>query len=312
MMVKYFKQSHRIIALAICLASFSNVNNCYSQDLEPRRWNILPLGTQVLGGGYAYTSGDILLDPTLEIEDATVKANSFILQYVRPFKIGNKFARVDVRLPISFAHWEGLLDGAFAEVDRNGFMDSRIRLSVNLIGPNASGPKELFQYFQENPVNTTVGASISITLPTGLYHADKLLNIAQNRFVIRPQIGVLHNRGNWSYEFTSSVIFFTNNNDFFGGNTRSQKPMLAAQAHIIKRFESKLWASVSVGSGTGSKSTINDVSKDDRRNDVLASISAGYPIAKKQSLKLAYVYSRTTRIIGSNTDSIVLGWALLL
>lgn len=312
MMVKYNKHSHPIIALAICLVSFINTFNSYSQDLEPRRWNILPLGTQVVGGGYAYTSGDILFDPTLEIEDATVDANTFVLQYVRPFKIGNKFARVDVRLPISFVHWKGLLNGEYASAGRNGFTDSRIRLSMNLLGPKASGPKELFQYFKENPVNTTVGVSIAVTLPTGLYHADKLLNIGQNRFVIRPQIGVLHNRGKWSYELTSSVIFFTENNDFFGGNLRSQKPMFAVQGHIIKRFESKLWASISAGTGAGSKSTINNVSKDDRRNDVLASLALGYPISKKQSLKLAYVYSRTTRIIGSNTDSIVLGWALLL
>lgn len=301
-----------IIFLAIYLVSFLNMSSAYSQDLEARRWNILPLGTQVLGGGYAYTKGDVLLDPTLKIEDASIKASTFVLQYVRPFKLGNKFARVDVLLPIRLAHWEGLLDGNFTTVDRNGFMDSRIRLSVNLIGPNASGPKELFQYFKENAINTTVGASISVTLPTGLYHPDKLLNIAQNRFTIRPQIGVLHNRGKWSFELTSSVFFFTNNNNFFGGNTRTQKPMFAIQSHIIKRFESKLWASASVGTGTGSKSTINNVSKNDRRQDILASLTVGYPLAKKQSLKLAYVYSRTTRIIGSNTDTLVLGWALLL
>ena len=64
----------------------------------------MPLGTQVLGGGYAYTSGDILLDPTLKVEDATIKANTFILQYVRLFKLGNKFARVDIRLQQKFAH----------------------------------------------------------------------------------------------------------------------------------------------------------------------------------------------------------------
>lgn len=311
-MINFFNNYNDAFKSIIYVFSLLCSSLVMAQDLEPRRWNILPLGTQVLGGGYAYTSGDILFDPTLEIEDATVKANSFVIQYVRPFKLGNKFARVDVRLPISFVHWEGLLNGDFASVDRNGFTDSRVRLSVNLIGPKASGPKELFNYFQKNPINTTVGASIAVTLPTGLYKADKLLNIGQNRFVIRPQIGILHNRGKWSYELTSSVIFFTNNNDFFGGNTRSQKPMFAIQGHIIKRFESKLWVSVSAGTGTGSKSTINDDSKDDRRNDVLASISTGYPIAKKQSLKLAYVYSRTTRILGSNTDSIVLGWALLL
>ncbi|GGZ91688.1 transporter [Algibacter mikhailovii] len=301
-----------IALITACFVSSILTHSAFAQDLEPRRWNALPLGTQVIGAGYAYTTGDVLLDPALNLEDATVEAHTIITQYVRPLKLGTKFARIDVRLPASFVYWQGILDGEFASTNRNGLTDSRIRLSVNLIGPPASGPKELMQYFKENPVNTTVGASIAVTLPTGLYHADKLLNLGQNRFVIRPQVGVLHNWGLWSFEFTTSVIFFTNNTNFFGGNTRSQKPMLAAQTHLIKRFNSKTWASLSVGTGTGSKSTINNESKDDRRNDVLASLSAGYSISKRQSLKLAYIYSRTTRLIGSNTDSIALGWALLL
>ena len=33
------------------------------QDIEPRRWGTLPLGTQAIGSGYAYSFGDVLFDP---------------------------------------------------------------------------------------------------------------------------------------------------------------------------------------------------------------------------------------------------------
>ena len=138
-----------IYLLAVCLVSVLITQNTFAQDLEPRRWNVLPLGTQVIGAGYAYTTGDVLLDPALNLEDATVEAHTIITQYVRPLKLGTKFARIDVRLPASFVYWQGILDGEFASTNRNGLADSRIRLSVNLLGPSASGPKELIQYFKE-------------------------------------------------------------------------------------------------------------------------------------------------------------------
>jgi hypothetical protein len=32
--------------------------SCHAQDIEPRRWSHLPLDTNFLGVGYAYTNGD--------------------------------------------------------------------------------------------------------------------------------------------------------------------------------------------------------------------------------------------------------------
>ena len=94
------------------------MNDCCSQDVEPRCWNYLPLKTNVLAIGYANTSGDIIFDPLLQAEDVTVKVNTVVLNYVRPFKIGNKLARFDVLLPYTNATWKGLLSGEPAQIHR--------------------------------------------------------------------------------------------------------------------------------------------------------------------------------------------------
>ena len=283
-----------------------------AQDIEPRRWTTLPLGVHIVGVGYANTSGEIFIDPVLQVEDAAINASTFILQYVHPFRFGNKLARIDAYVPYTIAKWNGLLQEIPTTINRDGFGDPRLRLSVNLFGPKAMDPKGLFEYLKSHSTYTTVGASISIVLPLGQYFEDKLLNVGLNRFVFRPQVGLLHNWDNWSFELSSSVFIFTQNDNFFGGNQRKQKPVFAVQSHLIKKFKSKLWASLSAGYGTGSRSVVNNVSNEDQRADFLAAVSMGMPISKKQSVKLVYINSQTLKDIGSDTDSFVMAWTLVL
>ncbi len=300
------------IELFILCMLFLSVNRNFAQDLEPRRWTSLPLGIHILGLGYSNTSGEIFFDPVLQAEDVSVNASTFILQYVHPFKLGNKLARVDVYVPYSIAKWDGLLQGVPTAINRDGFADPRLRLSVNFIGPKAMDPQGLYEYFKSHPTSTTVGASIAVVLPLGQNFEEKLLNLGQNRFVFRPQFGVLHNWNNWSFELSSSVFIFTQNNNFFGGNQRKQKSVFAIQTHLTKKFKPKLWASLSTGYGTGARSIINDVSNEDQRGDFLGSFSLGMPILKKQSVKVAYINSQTLKDIGINTNSFVMAWALVL
>lgn len=284
-------------------------NNLFAQDVEPRRWTPMPLGIHVLGVGYAYTNGDIFFDPLLQVEDVTVKVNSFIVQYVQPFKLGNKLARLDVSLPYSTARWDGLLVGVPTTVKRNGFSDPRLRFSLNLIGPNAIGPKEMMEYMSSHPVNTIVGVSLAITLPLGQYFDEKILNLGSNRFIFRPQIGMVHNWGNWSYELTGSVFFYTNNNNFANGKTKKQDPIFALQTHLIRRFNPKIWASLSFGYGLGGQSIVNNLSNNDERGNLLGSLAFGYSLTKKQALKVAFIRLDSLKDIGADTNTFVLAWS---
>ena len=166
-----------------------------AQDLEPRRWTPLPSGLNVIAVGYVRTQGDVFFDPVLQIEDAEVDGHTVVLSYVRSFKVGRKLARFDMLLPWQNIRWTGLLDGAPATASRVGLADPWVRLSVILAGAPAAGSSQQ----QSAKSSTIIGAAIAAQLPLGEYLDDKLLNLGQNRVVIRPQIGVLHTRGQWSY-----------------------------------------------------------------------------------------------------------------
>jgi len=278
----------------------------FAQELEPRRWSHLPVDTNYLGVGYVRTEGDIFLDPVLELEEGTIELDSLIATYIRTFNWSGKTARVDVHLPLQSARWEGLLAGEPASVEREGMGDPRIRLSVNFLGAPALKGQDYRNYRSATKTTTIAGAALAITLPLGQYYEDKLLDLGSNRYIIRPQAGAVHVRGPWSFELTGSAFFYTDNDDFWNGNKREQDPLYLAQGHVVHTFFNRMRLSASAGYDRGGKSTINGISKDDKRQDFLYAFSAGMPLGSTSSLKLAYVNGRTREEVGSDTDNLVL------
>lgn len=286
------------------------VTKVYTQDIEPRRWTPLPIKSNIVGFGYGYTEGHIAFDPVVEIENAAIKQNALALQYVRPFKLGKKLARLDVLIPYAIAHWDGLLNGIPASVNRSGFADPRLRLSVNIIGPSAMEPKELHEFLVAHPVFTVIGVSLAVSFPIGEYYNDKLLNLGQNRFIFRPQAGFTHTWGNWSYELTGSVFIYTNNNDFFNASVRKQDPVFAMQTHLIRRFNNNIWGSLSLGTGLAGQSIINNQPKDEQEN-IMGALSIGFPILKQQGFKLVYIRSQTLTDVGGDTNTFGAVWSII-
>jgi hypothetical protein len=281
-----------------------------AQDIEPRRWTALPVGLNVIGIGYAYTAGDIAFDPVLQIEEATADMQTVIASYSYSFGFLGRSARVDVIAPWKNADWQGLLEGAPASVSRVGLGDPSFRLSMNLYGAPAVDASEFRKRAAAQPVNTIIGAAISVGVPLGDYLEDKLLNLGQNRFVTRPQLGVLHTRGKWSYELTGSTYFFSDNDEFWDGNTLRQDPIHALQAHVVRVFKPGLWASLSAAYGWRGETTVNGVPSNNDKADFLAALSVGIPLTPKQGVKLAYVHSETHRFTGADLETFAIAWSM--
>ncbi|MCW8844280.1 MAG: transporter [Gammaproteobacteria bacterium] len=283
----------------------------YGQDIEPRRWTPFPVGTNVLGAAYAKTTGDILFDPVLLVEDAKADVNTLVIAYARSFAFANRLSRLDVIVPWQNANWSGLLEGAPASVSRVGFADPSFRVSINLFGAPAPGSIESRANFANRDVSTLVGAAVAVTLPLGEYQDDKLLNLGSNRYIVRPQIGVVHKRGAWSYELTGSTFFFTGNPKFLVDSKREQDPLYAVQAHLIRQFRPGVWSSLSAAYGWGGENTIDDVPGRDESRVVLAAISAGFPVTKDQGVSVSYIINRTHENTGSDLNTITIGWSQL-
>jgi len=295
--------------LLISLVWLSSATISQALELEPRRWSHLPIEANFLAVAYANTQGDIYIDPVLRIDDGTVSVHTVVTSYLHSFNLAGKTARFDVSLPFQRAQWEGLLNGEPAMVERDGLGDPRFRLSVNVFGAPALKGKEYRDYRAENSTNTVAGLALAVTVPIGHYKRDKLLNLGGNRFVIRPQAGIVHTRGPWSYEMTGSILFFTDNNEFFNGKRRKQDSLYVLQGHIIRTFERGIWASLSAGYDWGGQSSLNGEKKDDERSDFLYALSAGMSVSKTSSIKFAFVRSRTRVEVGSDSDNLVIAYS---
>lgn len=295
----------RLVAALLLLMATSALQ---AQDLEPRRWTHMPTGINVLGLGTSYAEGDIYFDPVLQLEDVEVEMAGVGLVYLRTFNFLGKSARADFMLPYATGNWRGLLEGEPAKTRRNGFRDPRVRLSVLLYG----APAETMQEFAKSPKsNTVVGAAISLKIPWGEYYPEKLINLGSNRWVVRPQLGVTHTRKKWTYELTGSLFWYSDNNDFWGGNKLENEVLYALQGHVIYTFKPGLWASFSTAYGHGADAFVNSVDKDLQVDNWLMALSLGMPINRQQGLKFAWLRARTQNDKGADLDSFNVGWTLL-
>jgi hypothetical protein len=281
-----------------------------AQDLEPRRWTHLPVDTNVIGAGYLFTKGDIAFDPALRIEDAEVELHTLLASYTRYFALFETTARVDVVVPYQHGEWQGLLDGAPAAVERDGFGDPAVRLSASLLGAPALRGQEFAAFQREHDVDTAVGAAVEVRLPLGEYHEDKLINLGQNRYTIAPQLGVLHTRGLWSYELTGTAAFFTDNDEFFGGLTLEQDPLFAAQAHVVRVFPEGFWLSAGAAYGWGGETSIDGDDKGDERSNLLWGGSVGFRLGSSQGIRIAYLHADSRTDTGADTDNVLVMWTL--
>lgn len=278
---------------------------CSALEIEPRRWSHLPVGADFLGGGYAYTEADIYIDPALLLEDVKMEVDSWVGKYIHTFELLGRTARVDVTQAYQEGHWKGLLDGAPASTSRYGMADSFVRVGMNVYGAPPLAAKSYRDYRASKTVETIVGVALAIRLPTGDYHKDKLINLGQNRYVLRPQIGLMHTRGKWSAELTGEVAIYSDNDEFYNGNRLEQEPLYITHAHLVYTFRPGLSAVASVGYDYGGETRINGIDKDDRKQNTGWALRMNYPLSPTMGLGIGYVSTSTKERTGLDSESLM-------
>jgi hypothetical protein len=294
-----FPRRRATLTLALLLAPHLT----HAQDIEPRRWSHLPIGANFAGAAYAYTAGDIYLEPEFQIQNARFDLQTMGVKYIRSFKLLGRSARVDLAQPYQIGHWTGLLNGVHGSVDREGLADTSLRFAVNLIGAPPLAGKEFADYRAEAGNETVVGLGLVAQFPTGQYYPNKMVNLGGNRFTFRPQLGAVHNWGKWSAELTVAGLFFTDNNDFYNGRRLQQDPVYTTDANLVYTFHPGLWAAASVGYAGGGVTTVNSVSNGNSQSSVGWGVSLGLPLSRAVGVKFGYTGTRTQTRTGLDTDT---------
>lgn len=286
------------MALAVGMLS-----RAHAQEIEPRAYTNAPIGVNFLIAGYAYTEGAVPFDASLPIKNANLKTSSAVLAYARVLELWGQSAKFDAIVPYTWL--SGSAEAAGEAVERNvaGFADHRFRLSVNLYGAPALTLKEFKDYEQD----LLVGASLQMSVPSGQYDESKLVNIGTNRWFFKPEVGISKALGPWTLEAQAAATFFTDNDEFFRGNTRAQDPIYSLQGHVIYGIRSGIWGSLDVTYFSGGRTTINGKPNEDLQQNWRVGGTLAFPVDARNSIKL-YASSGVSSRTGNNYDLIGIAW----
>jgi Putative MetA-pathway of phenol degradation len=290
-----------LIATAVIGASGSPA---VAQDLEPRAYSAAPLGTTFLVLGVGRSSGDVFIDPSLPLEEvhATLGAATAGVGYT--FDLFTRTALVLATMPYARGKASGRIDESSREATRTGWADARVKLSVNLLGGRARGPRE----FIKAPRSTIVGASLTTVAPTGQYHGDRLVNLGSNRWSFKPELGVSVPVRGWHLDAYAGIWLFSVNDQFYPGTARREQDRVTTiQGHASYTIRPRLWMAFDATWYSGGTTTVDGIRKADLQRNSRVGATVSVPLGGRQSLKGSYSAGATTRI-GGDFKTVAVVW----
>jgi hypothetical protein len=274
-----------------------------AQDIEPRAYSNAPIGVNFLIAGYAYTRGGVAFGPQLPITNPNLNTSSAVVAYATVLDLWGMSAKFDATVP--YTSLSGTADYTGETISRNvnGFANSTYRLSVNLYGAPALTLKEFADWEQD----LIIGASFRVVAPWSQYDDSKLVNIGSNNWAFKPQVGISKAIGSWTLEATAAATFYTDNHDFFGGNTLAQAPLYSFQGHLIYAFRSGVWTSADATYFVGGRTTLNGVLNSDLQQNWRLGGTLAFPVDRQNSVKF-YASKGVSARTGDSYDLVGVAW----
>lgn len=273
------ERSGAVFALIVLLLASLQA---YAGEIEPKAYMNTPVGINFLLVGYAYSDGGLSTPGSLPIEDAELTMNTGVTAYARTLNVWGKSGKFDVILPYSELSGSAMVDGRPRERQVSGIHDPLMRFSVNFYGAPALSMEEFADYQQE----LIMGASVQVSAPFGEYDSDKLVNLGNNRWFVKPDIGISKAWGPFALELSTGVFCFTDNDDFFGGKTLEQDPVYTSQIHATYSLGHGIWAALSGTYDYGGRTTTDGVKGEDINDNSRFGATLAFPVNRKNSIKL--------------------------
>jgi hypothetical protein len=284
----------RVAAIPCLTLALLGIGCLQAQEIEPHAYAPNPTGVSFLALGFARSDGEVVFDASLPIHDVDAALTGSSVAYGRTFGVWSRSSSVTIAIPYVSGRLTGAVGEDQREIQRAGLGDTRARLGVNLIGAPALSRAE----FVRRPPRTALGASLLVIVPTGQYDPQRLINIGSNRWAFKPELGLSIPCGRWQLEVYGGAWLFADNPDFFGGTTRSQRPIASLQAHVSHTFRPRLWIALDVAHYQGGRTQIDGLSKADFQMNTRLGATASFPIGRHQSVRLTWTDGITTRIGG--------------
>jgi hypothetical protein len=293
------------ICAALCLLTAAGS----AQELSPRAYWPAPKGTKVMVLGYSRSTGDIVTDPSLPIAGVDSRVNAGLLGYVQTLSLWGRTANLLVELPYSWGTTLGTVEGEPGRRDVSGIADLGIALSLNLLGAPSMTAEE-FQQLRASP-RPILGASLKILAPVGDYEIDRLINVGANRWAVKAELGyMIPIIPKLLLEFELGAWFFGDNDEFLGV-TRKQRPIIATEFHLVRRFKPGFWAALDLNFYRGGRSMFDDVRAGDLQRNSRLGGTVVFPFGGRHAIKAAYSTGVVTKS-GGDFETFILSYQMLL
>ena len=291
-------------AWAILALALAGIPGLHAQDLTPRAYLITPVGSHAVILSSSFSRGDIVLDPSVPIENAKGSIEVPVIGYYESFDLSGHSANVTLVVPYAHALFQGTYQGEAGEITRSGLADLRVRFSVNLAGGRAMNVGEYVKWKEKR----LVGVSLTMSIPTGQYDSARIVSIGTNRWGFKPEVGLTRRWNRWALDAYGGVWFFTANNQYSPGSSlRTQSVVGSVEGHWGYYFRPRLWASLDVNFWTGGRTAVNGVEKPDQQRDSRVGGTVSVPINRHQAVKLSYNQGAYITV-GGAYRTLAVGW----
>jgi hypothetical protein len=275
----------------------------WAQDLEPRAYANAPVGLNFLLAGYDFSTGGFAIDPAMPVDDVELKFHGPLLGYAYSLGVAGKSAKIAAVVPCGFLSGSASFAGQTQQREVSGPLDPKLRFSMNFFGAPALAPREFASYRQD----WIGGFSVLVSMPLGQYDGTYVANLGNNRWSIKPELGVSKAMGPWTFELMAGATLYTNNDDYLNGHTRSQDPLCAVQAHVIRNFKSRIWLAVDGTYYAGGAASVDGVSATDSLSGSRYGVTLSLPVNARNSVKLALSSGLSVRT-AADYDAVGLTW----
>jgi hypothetical protein len=243
------------------------------------------VGANDLEFDYTYARANASIDTSLVVGSGTLELNKGDLSYTHNFGVLGHFAWVNATVP--YASLSGSVPEDNISGSSTGFGDSSLELAGLLMGGEALSAAEL----ATRERTMSVGVSLTVTVPTGQYNADKVLNIGTHRWSFKPEIGVAYPFGpdqKWEVDGYVNAYFFTDNTAFRGVEVLRQEPLPGIEGHISYTFSPTFWASLDTRYGFRGETVVDGLAQNNSQENLIVGTEAHWLPDSHNSLGLVF------------------------
>ena len=252
-----------------------------AQGEGPRVYPPAPVGTSALSATWMGLESNMNFAGNILIPEADISSTIFALNYNRYFAIGDRLA--ELWATGIGGNIDGTLDTTAVGSQSfkvSGIADPYFALRIGLKGAPALDPLT----FSKTPLGFQIYALAGVSIPLGDYKQSRPLNLGTNRWSLRlglPMVMPVGEAGSSTMlEIHPNVYFYTNNDEPYRADTRSQSALYVVESHLTHNFTPKFWAGVDLRYQYGGETTTDHVKDDNKVNRWGGGLSAGYTFAR--------------------------------